>query len=181
MSEQPKISKRPGPPILIVDDEEIVLVALRDTLLHEGYNVVSSPHAVHALSVLEEQRFSVVITDHQMPMVTGLEFLALVRQIQPDATRILITAVLNISTLIDAINKAEIHRFVVKPWSREELLASVKTAVERFEQISNNARLQAETAAKNQELTRVVSALEEEVARLKAENEKLSGGGAERE
>jgi response regulator RpfG family c-di-GMP phosphodiesterase len=181
MSEQHKNTTRPGPPILIVDDEEIVLVALRDTLLHEGYNVVSSPHAVHALSVLEEQRFSVVITDHQMPMVTGLEFLALVRQIQPDATRILITAVLNISTLIDAINKAEIHRFVVKPWSREELLASVKTAVERFEQISNNARLQAETAAKNQELTRVVSALEEEVARLKAENEKLSGGGAERE
>src|SRR5271165_2610952 len=92
-------SQESAPPILIVDDEEIVLVALRDTLLHEGYNVVSSPHAVHALSILEEQQFSVIITDQQMPMVTGLEFLALARQIQPNATRMLITAVLNISTL----------------------------------------------------------------------------------
>ena len=139
-------------PILIVDDEEIVLVALRDTLLREGYTVVSSPHAVHALTVLKEQEFSVVITDQQMPMVTGLEFLAQVRQIQPDATRILITAVLNISTLIDAINKAEIYRFVVKPWAREELLAAVKSAFERYNLISNNSRLLAQTLQENAQL-----------------------------
>src|SRR5271154_2672070 len=141
-------------PILIVDDEEIVLMALRDTLLREGYSVIASPHAIHALSVLKEQKFSVVITDQQMPMVTGLEFLVQVRQIQPDATRILITAVLNISTLIDAINKAEIYRFVVKPWSREELLATVKSAVERFELISGNTRLLAQTLQDNARLRR---------------------------
>ncbi len=94
------------------------------------------------------------------------EFLAQVRQIQPDATRILITAVLNISTLIDAINQAEIHRFVVKPWSREELLASVKSAVERFDFISNNARILAETMARNRELAQLAGSLEEQVARL---------------
>ena len=66
----PTERSRPAP-ILIVDDEEIVLVALRDTLLREGYNVVASPHAIHALSVLKEQEFSVVITDQQMPMVIG--------------------------------------------------------------------------------------------------------------
>jgi response regulator RpfG family c-di-GMP phosphodiesterase len=157
-------------PILIVDDEEIVLVALRDTLLHEGYNIVSSPHAVHALSVLEEQQFSVVITDQQMPMVSGVEFLAQVRQIQPEATRILITAVLNLGTLIDAINKAEIHRFVVKPWSREELLAAVKSAVERFDSISNNTRLLSQTMTMNHELQKTNRALEDQVARLAAEN-----------
>ena len=147
----PKESVRP---ILIVDDEEIVLVALRDTLLREGYTVVSSPHAVHALSVLKEQEFSVVISDHQMPMVTGVEFLAQVGQIQPDATRILITAVLNLGTLIDAINKAEIYRFVVKPWSREELLATVKSAVERFDLISSKSRLLAQTLRENEQLRR---------------------------
>jgi DNA-binding NtrC family response regulator len=155
---KPKESVRP---ILIVDDEEIVLVALRDTLLQQGYSVVSSPHAVHALSILEEQQFSVIITDQQMPMVTGLEFLALARQIQPNATRILITAVLNISTLIDAINKAEVFRFVVKPWSRDELLASVKNAVDRFALISSNARLLAETLARNQEMEKLVMSLNE--------------------
>src|ERR1700755_2611592 len=91
--------KESGHPILIVDDEEIVLVALRDTLLREGYQVVASPHAVDALTILKEQKFSVVITDQQMPLVTGLEFLAQVKQVQPDATRILITAVLSLSTV----------------------------------------------------------------------------------
>jgi len=158
--------KEPARPILIVDDEEIVLVALRDTLLREGYSVVPSPHAVHALSAIQEQEFSVVISDQQMPMVTGLEFLGQVRQIQPDATRILITAVLNITTLIDAINKAEIYRFMVKPWSREELLATVKCGVERYERISSNSRLLARTMAQNQQLQQANHNLEAQLARL---------------
>src|ERR1700722_16463318 len=148
------VKKEPSHPILLVDDEEIVLVALRDTLVREGYQVVASPHAVHALSILKEQTFSVVITDQQMPMVTGLEFLAQVKQIQPDATRILITAVLSLGTVIDAINKGEIYRFVVKPWLREELLATVKNAVQRFELLNSHNRLHAETQAMNAQLAR---------------------------
>jgi response regulator RpfG family c-di-GMP phosphodiesterase len=173
MSQEMNTPNESARPILIVDDEEIVLVALRDTLLHEGYNIVASPHAVHALSVLKEQQFSVVITDQQMPMVSGLEFLAQVRQIQPDATRILITAVLNLGTLIDAINKAEIHRFVVKPWSREELLAAVKSAVERFEFNSSNSQRLSQTLARSQELQQINHALEDQVARLTRENARL--------
>src|SRR6185312_1066862 len=145
MATEANVLKESGHPILIVDDEEIVLVALRDTLVHEGYKVVASPHAVHALSILKEQQFSAVITDQQMPMVTGLEFLAQVKQIQPDATRILITAVLNLGTVIDSINKGEIYRFIVKPWLREELLATVKNAVQRYDLIRSHSRLHAET------------------------------------
>jgi response regulator RpfG family c-di-GMP phosphodiesterase len=169
-----KFLKESSHPILIVDDEEIVLVALRDTLLREGYKVVASPHAVHALSILKEQQFSVVLTDQQMPLVTGLEFLAQVKQIQPDATRILITAVLSLSTVIDAINKGEIFRFVVKPWLREELLATVKNAVQRYELISSNARLQAETQAMNEKLTQVNHALEAQVAKVAEQNQQLA-------
>jgi response regulator RpfG family c-di-GMP phosphodiesterase len=160
-------------PILIVDDEEIVLVALRDTLLREGYSVVASPHAIHALSVLKQQQFSVVISDQQMPMVSGLEFLAQVRQIQPDATRILITAVLSLSTVIDAINKGEIYRFVVKPWLREELLATVKNAVQRHELISHNARLQVATQEMNRQLQELNRTLETQVARVAEQNAQL--------
>ena len=82
--------------------------------------------------MLKDQQFSVVISDQQMPLISGLEFLTQVREIQPNATRILITAVLTLSTVIDAINKGEIYRFIVKPWLREELLATVKTAVQRY-------------------------------------------------
>jgi response regulator RpfG family c-di-GMP phosphodiesterase len=160
-------------PILIVDDEEIVLVALRDTLLREGYRVVASPHAIHALSVLKEEEFSVVITDQQMPLVSGLEFLAQVREIQPNATRILITAVLSLGTVIDAINKGEIYRFIVKPWLREELLATVKNAVQRHELIARNARLQAETQAMNAQLKELNRTLEAQIARVAQQNAQL--------
>src|ERR1700749_2239634 len=163
MSTETNLVKESGHPILLVDDEEIVLVALRDTLVREGYPVVASPHAVHALSILKEHQFSVVITDQQMPLVTGLEFLAQVKQTQPNATRILITAVLSLSTVIDAINKGEIYRFIVKPWLREELLATVKNAVQRFELISHNAKLQVETQTMNTQLRSLNKALETQV------------------
>src|ERR1041384_3603382 len=126
--------------ILIVDDEEIVLVALRDTLRRMGCRVVTAPNAVQGLRCLQEQRFSVVVTDHQMPRLTGLEFLAQVRVMQPDATRGLITAGLNLTTVIDAINRAEIFRFLIKPWSREDLLNTIEAAVKRFDALEGNRR-----------------------------------------
>ena len=58
--------------------------------------------------------------------MSGLELLSRSRQIQPNATRILITAVLQLDTVIEAINQGEIFRFIVKPWLREEFLATVK-------------------------------------------------------
>jgi response regulator RpfG family c-di-GMP phosphodiesterase len=173
MPQDTPTASQPALPILIVDDEEIVLVALRDTLAREGYHVVASPHAIHALSVLKDQQFSVVISDQQMPLISGLEFLTQVREIQPNATRILITAVLTLSTVIDAINKGEIFRFIVKPWLREELLETVRTAVQRYEQISRNARLQAETQAMNERLTELNKELEAQMAKVARQNTQL--------
>ena len=159
--------------ILIVDDEEIVLVALRETLTREGYQVVACPNAVRALEILKEQTFSVIITDQQMPMLTGLEFLAQAKGIQPDATRILITAVLNLNTVIDAINKGEIYRFVIKPWLREELLVTVRNAIQRCELIQKNNVLRATTLAMNESLSKLNQELEAQVARVDQQNQQL--------
>ena len=159
--------------ILIVDDEEIVLVALRDTLAREGYQVTIAGNALDALKLLKEQAFSVVITDQQMPMLTGLEFLAQVKELQPDCTRILITAVLNLATVIDSINKGEIYRFIVKPWLREELLATVKNAVQRYDLICKNQMLQVATMGINEKLKKVNHQLEQQVARVAEQNTEL--------
>jgi response regulator RpfG family c-di-GMP phosphodiesterase len=160
-------------PILVVDDEEVVLVSLRDLLRREGYQVTTAPNAVEALARLKEQAYSVVITDHQMPMLTGLEFLGQVKQMQPDATRILITAVLNLATVIDSINKGEIYRFIVKPWLREELIVTVKNAVQRYELICRNQMLQVTTLAMNEKLAGLNRRLEEQVARVEDQNAEL--------
>lgn len=159
--------------LLLVDDEEIVLVALQETLRREGYEVVTANNAMVALDILKSTPFSVILTDQQMPGLTGLEMLAEVKKIQPDATRILITAVLDLNTVIDAINKGEIFRFIVKPWLREELLATVKNAVQRYELICRNAVLQATTLAMNEQLRQLNQSLADKVRMVEEQNRAL--------
>ena len=158
----PPPSPAPAAPaqLLVVDDEEIVLVALRQTLAQQGYQVTTVSDAGKALALLSTQDFAVVISDHQMPALTGLEFLAQVRAVQPDASRVLITAVLNLSTVIDAINKAEIFRFLLKPWERADLLATVRAAVERHERLRARKEMLAAALRENQALQARVQALE---------------------
>ncbi len=149
--------------LLIVDDEEIVLVALRETLRQQGYAVATAQNAVQGLEMLHQQQFAAVLTDQQMPMLTGLEFLAQARRIQPDASRILVTGVLNVGTVIDAINKAEIFRFLLKPWQREELLLTVQAAVARYEALCRTSILLTTTLAMNETLTKLTQSLEKQL------------------
>lgn len=160
--------------ILVVDDEEIVLVALRETLRREGYQVTTTTDALEALEFVKKDQYAVIITDQMMPALSGLEFLAQVKEVQPDASRILITAVLSLSTVIDAINKGEIYRFIVKPWLREELLATVRNAVQRYELILRNAVLQATTLNMNEKLAKLNKSLEEQVKKESGQNQRLA-------
>lgn len=159
--------------LLIVDDEPLVLNGLRETLTREGYHVSTAANPFLALEELKHQIYSAIISDHQMPGLTGLEFLARAKELQPNASRILITAVLSLDTVIDAINKGEIYRFIVKPWLREELFATVKNAVQRYELIDNNAVLQTRAVVMNRELTEANRALELQLARVAEQNESL--------
>jgi response regulator RpfG family c-di-GMP phosphodiesterase len=160
-------------PILIVDDEEIILAALQETLRRANYQsfTFSDPRA--AVAELKKRQFSVVITDQTMPGLSGLELLAEARKLQPFATRILITAVLSLDTVIDAINKGEIFRFIVKPWLREEFLATVQNAVQRYELLCQNARLQDTTQFMNEQLVEVNRSLEQQVKLVAQQNQQL--------
>lgn len=171
---EPELNPNTAYRILIVDDEEIVLVALRDTLRREGYQVVTATNALQGLEILQRDKFAAILTDQMMPLLTGLEFLAQVKQIQPDATRILITAVLNLGTVIDAINKGEIYRFIVKPWLREELLATMRNAVQRHDLLCRNAALHATTLAMNDQLQRLNDSLSLQVAKVAEQNTRLA-------
>ncbi len=161
------------PPILVVDDEGIVLAALAETLRQARYEAVTTSKPLKALDELRKREFSVIISDQRMPALSGLELLAEARKLQPNATRILITAVLNLDTVIEAINQGEIFRFIVKPWLREEFLATIKNAVQRYELICQNARLQATTQAMNEQLVELNRSLEQQVKLVARQNEKL--------
>src|SRR5512133_25405 len=145
--------------ILIVDDEPVVLAALQQTLERERFHVVACTSPTKALAMVAERDFAVIISDQKMPEMLGLDFLIESRRIRPLASRILITAVLSLPTIVDAINKGEIFRFVAKPWLREELIATVRNAVHRHELVTQNAILQAETQRLNTQLTEANASL----------------------
>lgn len=170
----------PAPPaetaaatILIVDDEPVVLTALKFTLEREGFHIVACTSPLKALAILAERDFSVIISDQRMPEMMGLDFLIESRRIRPHCSRILITAVLALPTIVDAINKGEIFRFVAKPWLREELVATVRNAVQRHELVTRNGILQAETQRLNERLREANAALEAQVKHLEQQRQHL--------
>lgn len=163
----------PTPEILIVDDEPIVLEALKETLEREGYHVVASTSPVKALAILADRHFAVIISDHRMPEMMGLDFLIESRRIQPHASRVLVTAVLALPTIVDAINKGEIFRFVAKPWLREEMLATVRNALQRHELITHNEVLQARTQQLNSQLLATNTELQARVQDLERQRVQL--------
>ena len=162
-----------APTILIVDDEPVVLNALKFTLEREAFPVVACSSPLKALAILAERDFAVIISDQRMPEMMGLDFLVESRRIRPNASRILITAVLALPTIVDAINRGEIFRFVAKPWLREELLATVRNAVQRHELVTHNEALQLETAALNTQLRDANASLESKVRDLELQRQRL--------
>lgn len=165
--------------ILIVDDEPVVLGALKETLERERYHVVACTSPVKALAILAERQFAVIISDQRMPEMTGLDFLVESRKTHPNASRILITAVLALPTIVEAINRGEIFRFVAKPWLREELLATVRNAIQRHELIVRNEMLQARSQQLNAQLIAANGQLEQKVKDLESERQKLDAANAE--
>lgn len=161
-------------PILVVDDEDPMLLTVQQVLQRAHYECVAFTDPLRALEEIKRRKFSVIISDQRMPELPGLELLALARQVQPYATRILMTGVLNLDTVVDAINKGEIFRFIIKPWLREEFLATVKNAVQRYELICQNAHLQGATQSMNEQLVELNRSLEHQVQLVANQNRQLA-------
>ena len=116
--------------ILLVDDEEFVLRALERSLKREAFEVIACPGAKEALETLTKAAVDVVISDHRMPEMTGMDFLIEVRKRHPDIVRILLTGHADMEVAIAGINDGKLFRFLTKPWDDKLLRATVGKAVE---------------------------------------------------
>jgi response regulator RpfG family c-di-GMP phosphodiesterase len=153
-------------PILVVDDDESVLHVIEEQLRWEGYRVVTAKSPTAAFDRLATTEFSVIICDQCMPEMPGLEFLSKARELRPSTSRMLITGFLSFDTMIEAINRGEIFRFIGKPWLRAELLATVKNGVQRFEMHEANRRLHAQTVQLNEQLKAANADLQAKIKEL---------------
>lgn len=175
----PVVANREPPTILVVDDEPVVLQALQATLEREGFHVVActSPHK--ALAILADRDFAVILSDQRMPEMLGLDFLVECRRLRPHSSRILITAVLALPTIVDAINKGEIFRFVAKPWLREDLVATIRNAVQRHDLVTHNGELQAEAQQLNAKLRETNAALQSKIRDLERNQQRADTANRE--
>ncbi len=129
------------PSILVVDDEDNVFSAIRRSLRKEGYELTHARDPEEAFQQLALRPYEVVLSDHLMPGMTGLEFLTLVRNRYPDAVRLMLTGHADMQTAIDAINRGNIFRFLSKPWDELELKAALHFALEHQRDALETRRL----------------------------------------
>ena len=118
----------PPPILLTVDDDPEVSRSLARDLRQrygEDYRIRRSESGAAALEALKEfklrdEKVALLLADHRMPEMTGVEFLAAARQFYPKARRVLLTAYADTEAAIAAINQADGHYYLLKPWDPPE-------------------------------------------------------------
>jgi putative nucleotidyltransferase with HDIG domain len=132
MTEQP--AKEPS--VLFVDDEEKILHAVERVFLGSDLHIRCIGTPGEALALMESEEVAVVVSDQQMPEMSGSELLDRVRERSPQTVRILMTGYADLATAVEAINRNEVYRFILKPWDNDELLKAVRSGVARHQTLS---------------------------------------------
>lgn len=127
--------------IVCVDDQREVLSALMEDLsqFESKLQLEECESASEALEVIEEidqngDFLGILISDHVMPGTTGVELLSTVKNDGrfPFTKKVLLTGLATHKDTIDAINSADLDRYIEKPWSKEEMVSLVKTLLTQF-------------------------------------------------
>ena len=116
------------PVLLTVDDDSDVLHSIERDLRRQyaqHYRIVSAGSGTAALDLLRRlqrrnEPLALLLVDHRMPQMTGIEFLKHALQVYPDAKRVLLTAYADTDAAIEAINEIKLHHYLLKPWTPPE-------------------------------------------------------------
>jgi two-component system response regulator PhcR len=139
--------------LLVVDDEPLALNLARRVFETESDIALhSATSAVRALEMAMIHDIDLVITDQRMPEMTGLQFLARVREVRPRALRVLLTAFPDTSVALKAINEGLLYRFILKPWEPEDMRVTVRRALETKRLSDEHDRLVSQLKTSYQEL-----------------------------
>jgi diguanylate cyclase (GGDEF)-like protein len=144
----PAMSKPAAPTIVCVDDDELVLRTLREQL-QRGLDMpclvetaASGPEALALLDELAAEGVEVplLISDQSMPGMAGTDFLARVHARRPQMLKIMLSGAADASAVGDAVNRAGLYRIINKPWTRDDLVITVREALHSVVQRDTLAR-----------------------------------------
>ena len=154
--------------ILLVDDEPNILSSLKRAINSIPWSAVGEQVAVEsfvspvaALERATSHAFDLVVTDYRMPEMDGVTFLERLVRVQPDIARIILSGYADLQSVIGAINRAQIFRFVSKPWDDAELNSAITQALQHRRLLLENARLADLVRVQEGKLTRQEKAMRE--------------------
>ncbi|MGB2698331.1 MAG: response regulator [Candidatus Zixiibacteriota bacterium] len=110
--------------VLVVDDEESILSLLDEVLTEEGYQVEGIADGLDALEKVKDNSFDVMLFDHRLPQMNGIELLRTVKRINPDISVIIMTGEVNLHSVIESIRNGACD-FIIKPFDLDEAIAAV--------------------------------------------------------
>lgn len=169
------------PVILCVDDETIILEALKDQLQRKfsnEYVIETSDGSADALEFIQElldENIDVplVIADYIMPEMKGDELLRKIHEISPNTLNILLTGQANIEGVTNAVNYASLYRYIAKPWDENDLELTAKEALKSYFQKREIHQKNAELQELNASLETKVQQRTKELSELNATKDKF--------
>ena len=115
--------------VLIVEDDPVTSLFLRDTLAGAGFSVTAADDGAAALDVLKAAEFDLLLTDIKMPRMNGLELLEQVKSLgRPQMKIVVLTSDNTPQTLLEAVSKHADH-YLTKPLAAKELVALIRGAM----------------------------------------------------
>ncbi len=129
--------------VLIVDDEAEIGTVISNLLSKISLSSVYVSNAKEALEIIKNSTnpFALIISDQRMPGMSGTEFFEQVSMVAPETIRFMITGYADIQSMIDAVNRGEVHKYITKPWKNEDFLACIKEGLRQYELTMENIRL----------------------------------------
>ena len=161
--------------LLLVDDEENVLAALRRLLRAESWLVLSATSAEEALQLMARHEVDVILSDQRMPSMTGVELLRRAKQLYPETIRLVLSGYTELQSITDAINEGAIYKFLAKPWDDEQLRAHLREAFTLKEMADQNRRLDQEVQTANRDLAELNQRLQTLLSAQREQNQREAG------
>ncbi|MDD5223657.1 MAG: response regulator [bacterium] len=163
--------------VIIVDDDELVVKSLQRVLQSESYYLWATTSAKKALSLLASQETAVIVSDHRMSEMTGIELLEKAKNISPATVRILLTGYADVEVAQESVNRCGVYKLLFKPWNDQELKGTIISAIGLFKHLKEKNRLVNESQLlnkRNQELTELNVFLQDSVDKGKLQIQKLT-------
>jgi DNA-binding NtrC family response regulator len=144
------MNERAKPRVLYLDDDKANLNSFKANFKNE-FEIFIADSPIKAYNMIEEHQIQVVITDHNMPSMNGVEFLESISKDYPNVQRILLTGYTELVSVVEAVNKGKVYRIITKPFNLNEIKGIILEAFDNFASMLEKETLISQLQKQNQQ------------------------------